>query len=384
MADYTLGGARPDDRGARAPDRVPAGSSNHPQPAWWIYRGTGRPLHDIALRDILPSPPRWRSFDGGPTQPPPKEDHGELDRRLGPVDNSWPLHPDVKEADAVNAALYLRRPLMLTGNPGVGKSSLAYRISRELRLGNVLRWPISSRSTLRNGLYEYDAIGRAQDSATRRGSRPAGGGGVTSAAESGTPSSPGIGDYLQLGPLGTALLPYELPRVLLIDELDKSDIDLPNDLLDVFEEGQYAIPELVRVRGREPQVTVHIADPGETAVIQQGRVRCRAFPVIVITSNGEREFPPAFLRRCIRLEMDDPDEERLASMVAAHFADRGGEHVDDLIRDFLQYRSVHGSLAADQLLNSVFLATSGSYTADASWGRLLDLVWQRLSVAGAE
>ncbi len=383
MADSRLGGARHDAGGREVPGPAPGVSADHPQPGWWIYRGTGRPLHDIDLRDLLPDPPPWRSFDGGPTQPAPKEDHAELVRRLGPVENSWLSHPDAKEADAVNAALYLRRPLMLTGNPGVGKSTLAYRISRELRLGRVLRWPVSSRSTLRGGLYEYDAIGRAQDSATRQGPRPARSR-AGSPPGSSTPAGSSVGEYLHLGALGTALLPYELPRVLLIDELDKSDIDLPNDLLDVFEEGQYTIPELVRVRGREPEVAVHIADPGERAIVTQGQVRCRAFPMIVITSNGEREFPPAFLRRCIRLEMADPDEERLADMVAAHFAERAGEHTAALIRDFLAYRGVHGSLAADQLLNSVFLATSGSYAADATWDRLLDLVWQRLSVAGAE
>jgi len=314
----------------------------------------------------------------------PGEDLAELDRRLGPVENAWLSRPDAREVEAVNAALYLRRPLMLTGNPGVGKSSLAYRISRELRLGRVLRWPISSRSTLRSGLYEYDAIGRAQDSATRQAPRPPGGGRPGNPARSNAPAGSGPGEYIHLGALGTALLPYELPRVLLIDELDKSDIDLPNDLLDVFEEGQYTIPELVRVRAREQEVIVHTADPGGTAVIQDGQVRCRAFPMIVITSNGEREFPPAFLRRCIRLEMDDPDEERLASMVAAHFADGADEHSAELIRNFLEHRSVQGSLAADQLLNSVFLATSGCYTADESWDRLLDLIWQRLTMAGTQ
>jgi MoxR-like ATPase len=384
MADDRLDGARPDADGRRTSGPPRAESADRPQPDWWIYRGTGRPLHDIDLHDLLPPPPRWRSFDGGPAQPMPKEDQAELDRRLGPVENSWLSRPDAREAEAVNAALYLRRPLMLTGNPGVGKSSLVYRISRELRLGRVLRWPISSRSTLRNGLYEYDAIGRAQDSATRQGPRLPGGSRAGTLPRSNAPASTGLGEYMTLGALGTALLPYELPRVLLIDELDKSDIDLPNDLLDVFEEGQYIIPELVRVRAREPKVTVHTADPGGTAAIQEGQVRCRAFPMIVITSNGEREFPPAFLRRCIRLEMGDPDEERLAGMVAAHFADSADGHSAELIRNFLEHRRVQGSIAADQLLNSIFLATSGCYTADDSWDRLLDLIWQRLTIAGTQ
>src|SRR5918999_99133 len=343
-----------------------------PEP-WWIYRGTGRPLSGVKLSELLPPPPPWRSFDrGGNVQPSPDEDEVDLARRLGPVDNIRDFQPDPKEIDAVNAALYLRRPLLVTGKPGVGKSSLAYRVSRELRLGRGLRWPINSRSTVQMGLYEYDPIGRAQDAAT---ARQAGRGG--SLGDSSNKS--GIGDYLRLGALGTALLPYELPRVLLIDELDKSDLDLPNDLLDIFEEGEYQIRELVRVSAQEPTVQVHTADPGVMATIQEGHVRCREFPFIIITSNAERDFPTPFLRRCLRFEMEEPDEDRLANMVAAHFANRAGEHVRTMVTDFLEHRHARGGLAADQLLNAVHLATSGVHTADGSWQRLLDVVWQRLS-----
>jgi hypothetical protein len=141
-----------------------------------------------------------------------------------------------------NAALYLRRPLLLTGSPGAGKSTLAHAVAYELGLGRVLHWPIVSRSTLQDGLYRYDAIARLQDNQI--------------AAHSGTAPPGGIGSYIRLGPLGTALLPTAKPRVLLIDELDKSDIDLPNDLLNVMEEGEYGIPELERLAEREPQVDV--------------------------------------------------------------------------------------------------------------------------------
>jgi MoxR-like ATPase len=344
-------------------------SADHNRPIWWIYRGTGRPLHDINLGELLPPPPPWRTFTGAPVQPPPPHDDKGLERRLGPVSSLWGEYVDHREVDAVNAALYLRRPLLVTGEPGVGKSSLAYRVSRELRMGRVLRWPVSSRSKLRDGLFGYDAIGRVQDAgASRRlGEEP---------ADNHSP----IGDYLQLGPLGTALLPHELPRVLLIDELDKSDIDLPNDLLDVFEEGEYTIPELVRISAREPRVQVHTADPKVMATIELGHVRCRAFPLIIITSNGEREFPAAFLRRCLRLTMKEPDENRLADMVSAHFSERPDESTSEMIREFLEYRQVYSGLAADQLLNAVFLATSGARTPDSSWEQLLDLIWQRLSV----
>jgi MoxR-like ATPase len=373
-ADGLSGASTPDGTGQHS--SLPDDSADRNRPAWWIYRGTGRPLQDIELRKLLPPPPPWRNFTGQPLQPSPPHDDEDLERKLGPVSGPQPRHADRREVDAVNAVLYLRRPLLVTGKPGVGKSSLAYRISRELRLGRVLRWPISSRSTLREGLFEYDAIGRAQDAAAVRGT--VGNGDVPD-----PPAGTGIGEYLQLGPLGTALLPYEVPRVLLIDELDKSDIDLPNDLLDVFEEGVYRIPELVRVRAREPHVRVHTADPEEMATIHGGQVRCRAFPLIIITSNGEREFPPAFLRRCLRFTMHEPDENNLADMVTAHFKNSPDERATVMIRNFLEYREVHSGLAADQLLNAVFLATSGAQTLDSSWEKLLDLVWQRLSAEAA-
>lgn len=364
-----------------APDQPPSAD----RPAWWIYRGTGRPLAEGELAAALPPPPPWRAFDGGPPLPPPPGDERDFVRRLGPVAGDRPRYADREEIDIVNTALLLRRPLLITGEPGVGKSTLAYRVARELGLGRVLRWPVSSRSTLREGLYEYDAIGRAQDAAAARQLARSGrprpdegdGGGAEPVADT------GLGNYLQLGALGTALLPYELPRVLLIDELDKSDIDLPNDLLDVFEEGEYRIPELVRVGARQPVVTVHTADPGGTAEIVRGQVRCRAFPLIFITSNGERDFPPAFLRRCLLYTMKEPDEARLADMVSAHFSDRSDERTRQLVRRFLQYRRSQGRLAADQLLNAAYLTSSGRHIPGDEWERVLDLVWQRLNPEAA-
>jgi MoxR-like ATPase len=199
----------------------------------------------------------------------------------------------------------------------------------------------------------------------------------------GPPDGSGIGDFLHLGPLGTALLPYGRPRVLLVDELDKSDIDLPNDLLNVFEEGEFEIPELVRVRNRTPEVEVHTADPEVTATVRAGLVRCHEFPIVVITSNGEREFPAAFLRRCLQLRLPDPDEEKLAEMVAAHFP-AGADGVPELIQAYLERRVQVGGLAVDQLLNAVHLRTSGAFPdADGeSWRRLVEAIWHRLSQVG--
>ncbi|GGO92363.1 AAA family ATPase [Wenjunlia tyrosinilytica] len=358
---------------------------------WWLYQGTGLPLPRDVRDAKWPEPPHWRNFDGGPDLPPPPDDRAEVDRRLG--EQALPFRVDPHEVSMVNAALYLRRPLLVTGRPGSGKSSLAFRIARELRLGRVLKWPITSRTRLRSGLYEFDTVGRAQASG-QYWARVAAMGGVAALSESAEEDEPSgaradrhdhVGDYLHLGPLGTALLPQKLPRVLLIDELDKSDIDLPNDLLNIFEDGEFAVPELVRVRDRTPEVNVHSADPNRRVQVRDGIVRCHAFPVVVITSNGEREFPAPFLRRCLTLEMSDPDEEALAAMVAAHFPSGLDESATDLIRAFLSRGERVGGLAADQLLNAVYLATSGGIRTDhddETWQAVLEAIWHRLSPAG--
>ena len=246
---------------------------------WKIFRGDEVP-HDGIGR--LPPPPPWRDF-----------------RRLGDTRGAT-YRPGEHEVEMVNAALYLRRPLLVTGAPGTGKSSLVYAVAHELGLGPVLRWSINSRSTLGEGLYQYDALARLRDTNLAGGAGEAG-------------PHQDVGRYIRLNALGTALLPRDRPRVLLLDEIDKSDIDLPNDLLHVFEEGSYEIPELVRIADQAPEVAV-LPEGGERAAdkvtIRAGRVRCDAFPFVVLTSNGERELPPAFLRRCLRLEVTPPDEKR--------------------------------------------------------------------------
>jgi MoxR-like ATPase len=349
---------------------------------WLIYRGAGEPHGGITQ---LPPPPPWRDFAGRAGGRPggagaagdggPGEDAaggaGSADRRLGGYRHEAELHrPGAEELEMINAALYLRRPLLVTGSPGAGKSTLAHSVAHELGLGRVLRWPIVSRSSLLDGLYHYDAIARLQDVQLAAHSAAAG-----TEVPPGHDPSADIGSYIRLGPLGTALLPSEQPRVLLIDELDKSDIDLPNDLLNVLEEGEFGIPELERIADRLPGGEAEVlTDDGRKARIKGGRVQCRAFPFVVLTSNGERDFPAPLMRRCIHLELGRPDHQRLATFVRAHLGDEAARAGDDLIAHFLE-RSRSELIATDQLLNAIYLTDAA---APAGRDRLADLLIQRL------
>ncbi|MER5637207.1 MoxR family ATPase [Kitasatospora sp. NPDC002227] len=305
-----------------------------------IYRGTDEP-HDGL--DALPAPPPWRTFDGGPALPTPAAEEGCT---APSAHRAGTFRPTAETVELVNAALYLRRPLLVTGPPGSGKSSLPYAVARELGLGPVLRWNITSRSTLRDGLYQYDPLSR-----------------LYAANQSAHQSAAGAGldEHLRLGPLGTALLPYGRPRVLLIDEIDKGDLDLPNDLLHVLEDGQYEIDELVRAAPQQPEAQVLTADGRGRAPVRGGRVRCRAFPFTVLTSNAEREFPAAFLRRCVVLELRRPEGAELESIVKAHLPGSDAELVDEILRVFLARRE-EGELATDQLLNAIYLTSRPELT----------------------
>lgn len=333
-------------------------SDNQQSKDWKIFQGDGRAPHQ-EIKD-LPEPPEWRPFG--------KNEQAGVSRSQQRGE-TFQARPEAIEM--VNAALYLRRPLLITGKAGTGKSSLAYAVARELTLGEVLYWPITTRTTLKDGLYNYDAIGRLQ--AVKQAETP-------TPPNNREPNSPvndpqQIADYITLGPLGTALLPSEVPRVLIIDEIDKSDIDLPNDLLTIFEEGRFEIPELTRLEPEDANPDDQIKVKVRTAYqdrkdpvtgsdrhkdIQGGCITCKEFPLVILTSNGERDFPPPFLRRCLRLYMRQPDRLELEKIINAHLGENTAqqEAAKKIISAFLERRDrKQAELATDQLLNAVFMVT---------------------------
>jgi len=331
---------------------------------WKIFTGSGIP-HDGMVEFIKLAPPPWRRFQGNVNGKESLKVDCTLDERF----RKAKFQASAKEIEVVNAAIHLRRPLLVTGKPGTGKTTLAYAIAHELQLGNVLTWPITSRSTIQDALYRYDAIGRLQEVNRRK--------------EREIKEDPDVGEFIRLGPLGTALLPRKYPRVLLIDEIDKSDIDLPNDLLHVLEEGQYEIPELTRISHPQPQMKVKPADSDTDELITKGRVACAAFPLVIITSNGEREFPAPFLRRCVRLTIPEHSEKKLADIVESYFAtDKAVKKTErnKLIGKFFDLRK-QGDLSTDQLLNAIYLTKQGFNLEDEQEGKeaLHKTIWKHLS-----
>ncbi len=300
-------------------------------------------------------------------------------RRAVPGEEAWKEIPELRSwrqrtsgqapvfdmpaglADAVNAALHLRRPLLLTGGPGSGKSTLVDLIAAELELDSVLRWHITSKSTLTEGLYEYDALGRLH---------------VTQ--EPGAdPEAAGVANFVTLGPLGTALAAGKV-RAVLIDEIDKSDLDLPGDLLNVMEQGEFTIPVLARAKS-ETLFRVKGLDGDEYPVDADGAVRRRHFPVIVLTSNGERTFSPPFLRRCVRFEMPKVDEDRLVRIVTAHLSSAAATAERAAIADFATRLEAGDPLAVNQILEFVYLVTGDSAPGSHARENLRDILLKELS-----
>ncbi|WP_327040032.1 MoxR family ATPase [Micromonospora ureilytica] len=299
------------------------------------YHGDGVP------RNVeLDPPPPWRRFPRAP---------------LGAA-----FQPPEGLTDVVNAALSLRRPLLITGPPGTGKSTVIESVAAELRLGPILRWHITSRSTLTEALYRYDVLGRIHAQQLKQ--------------------NDDIALFLQLGPLGTALMPSDRPRALLIDEIDKSDLDLASDMLDVLERGEYEIPELARYE--QADVPVRLAGSADPRLITNGRIQCTEFPFIVMTSNGERDFPPPFLRRCIRYTMPTPTPEMLAGVVRAHLQlDAENAPLSRVLVDFHDRLVAGDNLAIDQLLNALFILSDGPAPGTDEREAIVSLLLRDLSQA---
>ncbi|MGO4668625.1 AAA family ATPase [Bosea sp. 2RAB26] len=199
---------------------------------------------------------------------------------------------------AVNAAIRLERPLLVKGEPGTGKTVLAEEIASALK-APLITWHIKSTTKAQQGLYEYDAVSRLRDS------------------QLGDPRVSDISNYIKRGKLWEAFASGERP-VLLIDEIDKADIEFPNDLL----------LELDRME-------FHVYETGQT-------VRAAQRPVMIITSNNEKELPDAFLRRCFFHYIRFPDTQTMQAIVEVHFPGIKKRLMEEALRLFFEVREVPG------------------------------------------
>ncbi|HMR51582.1 MAG TPA: MoxR family ATPase [Amaricoccus sp.] len=204
--------------------------------------------------------------------------------------------PDL--AIAVNAAITLERPLLVKGEPGTGKTELARQVAASLGLP-LMEWHVKSTTRAAQGLYEYDAVSRLRDS------------------QLGDERVHDVANYIRRGPLWRAF-EAEGRVVLLIDEIDKADIEFPNDLLQELDRMEFFVYET-----------------GET-------VRARQRPVVIITSNNEKELPDAFLRRCFFHYIRFPNPETLASIVEVHFPGIKASLVRNALTQFFEIRETPG------------------------------------------
>jgi len=199
---------------------------------------------------------------------------------------------------AVNAAIALERPLLIKGEPGTGKTVLAEQISKALDV-NLITWHVKSTTKAQQGLYEYDAVSRLRDS------------------QLGDERVKDISNYIDKGKLWEAFTSPER-CILLIDEIDKADIEFPNDLLQELDRMEFFVYET-----------------GET-------IKAVNRPIVIITSNNEKELPDAFLRRCFFHYINFPDDDTMNKIVDVHFPDIKDRLVKDALSIFYEIREVPG------------------------------------------
>ncbi|MEF0940380.1 AAA family ATPase [Rhizobium sp. BR 362] len=199
---------------------------------------------------------------------------------------------------AVNAAIRLERPLLVKGEPGTGKTELARQVATALGL-DLIEWNIKSTTKAQQGLYEYDAVSRLRDS------------------QLGDARVNDVRNYIRQGKLWQAFTAPE-KCVLLIDEIDKADIEFPNDLLQELDRMEF-----------------HVYETGET-------IRAAVRPIVIITSNNEKELPDAFLRRCFFHYIRFPDAETLTRIVEVHYPGIKQTLVRAALTQFFEIRDVPG------------------------------------------